>query len=65
MKFPKSSQKLARQVRRVAKAKFKEQFENIGKIIKPKPKWMPVFIWQWLVRRVISIKHYDRTRSST
>jgi len=56
----KSSKKLAKLARKYYRKDMRKEAEELGRMLgnamKPKPKWVPWFVWMALVRLVIKTK---------
>lgn len=47
--------KIAQYARRKIAKITNEQIDTLKLCVKPRPKWMPVKVWQWLIRNLFTI----------
>lgn len=60
MKEITSSKKIAKKARAIYRKEMKREAESMGKMLgnalKPKPRWVPWFVWMWGIRIFIKVK---------
>lgn len=60
MKDISSPKKIARKARKIFNKEMKreahEMGRTLGNILKPKPKWVPWFVWLWGIKIFIRVK---------
>lgn len=44
-----------KQVKKLRKMYRKEMQGIFNSVIKPKPKWIPAFVWLWLIKKMLNI----------
>ena len=54
-----SNKKVAKMARKLMRNKISEKFRDIADIIKPRPKYVPVKVWMWLINLVIDLNIWE------
>lgn len=49
-------------VKEAQKARMQTVEDYIQLAIQPKPKWLPGFIWNWLLSKIISLQFWNRIK---
>lgn len=53
-----SQRKLQKFFRDSANQAINERFKTIEEMLKPKPRYLPKFVWKWLVKKVVDFNIY-------
>jgi len=55
--------KARKYAKRIANEKFSDHIKMVRDIVKPKPKWLPRKVWEWLLKWLIDFRIYENTKT--